>query len=246
LNDASSVRPVPVARYDAAAEFYRRGWSDTYDDPVTMALLKMAGSVRERRVLDIGCGHGRISRELARRGAHVTAADVSTALLEAAQALESEHPMGISYLQVDVAGARALSGMKFDLVVASFALTDFDDLDGTAATVSRVLTSDGRFVFSMLHPCFAGGPQVAPSWPRVGSYYQEGWWQADPEDRLSTLRQQVGSNHRMLSTYLRAFHQAGLRLEDLAEPDPSREWGLDERHQHTQGPVFLVATFRHQ
>ena len=50
-NDAGSVRLVPVPRYDAAAEFYREGWSDTHDDRVTLALLQMAGPVRDLRVL---------------------------------------------------------------------------------------------------------------------------------------------------------------------------------------------------
>ena len=52
--------------------------------------------------------------------------------------------------------AVAGSGETFDGVVCNYGLSDIDDLDGVLATVSRVLTPAGWFVFSILHPCFPG------------------------------------------------------------------------------------------
>src|ERR1044071_736686 len=45
------------------------------------SLLAACGDVRGARALDIGCGEGWCSRELARRGAHVRAVDVSRAMI---------------------------------------------------------------------------------------------------------------------------------------------------------------------
>ncbi|MGH7910249.1 MAG: class I SAM-dependent methyltransferase, partial [Candidatus Dormibacteraceae bacterium] len=59
------------ARYDAVADFYESGWTDTYDNPVMVSFFELLGSVSGRPVLDVACGHGRVSRELARRGARV-------------------------------------------------------------------------------------------------------------------------------------------------------------------------------
>lgn len=55
------------ARYDAVADFYVSGFDST-DDQVSAALLDLLGPVAGLRVLDVACGHGRLTRELARRG----------------------------------------------------------------------------------------------------------------------------------------------------------------------------------
>jgi 2-polyprenyl-3-methyl-5-hydroxy-6-metoxy-1,4-benzoquinol methylase len=93
---------MEVARYDAAADFYVAGF-DSADDSVSLALLDLIGPVAGQRVLDIACGHGRMTRELARRGAAVTGIDISAALLERARGAERAEPLGISYLHADIA-----------------------------------------------------------------------------------------------------------------------------------------------
>lgn len=209
---------------------------------MNVALFDLVGPLEARSVLDLACGHGRMSRELARRGARVVGVDVSASLLTKARDLQEREPLGIRYVEGDVTDAGVLAGDRFDAVVASFGLTDIDDLDGLAATVMRVLAPGGAFVVSMLHPCFAGGAGVSPSWPATGTYQDEGWWQPGPEDSLSTLRQRVGANHRKLSTYLEVFAAAGLRLDVLVEPPPPRQW-VEDRSDASRGPVFLVARF---
>ena len=72
----------PAARYDRIADFYDAKAGQTVTDPATAALLDLAGDVRGMRLLDVACGPGRVTRELARRGAQVTGLDLSAALLE--------------------------------------------------------------------------------------------------------------------------------------------------------------------
>lgn len=224
------------ARYDAVADFYVSGFDST-DDPVSAALLDLLGPVAGLRVLDAACGHGRLTRELARRGAEVVGVDVSGNLLGKAQEREQEEPLGIRYVQADVTTPGILGNRQFDKVTCSFGLSDIDDLDGAIAAVCAALRPGGHFAFSILHPCFAGGQDVSGSWPTAGSYYDEGWWTA--QDALSTLRRQVGANHRMLSTYLGTLRRHDLWLDQLAEPLPPPDW--DQAHDADRKPVFLVA-----
>lgn len=221
------------ARYDEVADFYAAGWSDDLSDPVTVALLELLGPVDGREVLEIACGHGRVSRGLARLGASVVGVDLSSAMLAQAEARESS---GITYLHADAASPDLLVGRTFDAVVCSFGLSDVDDLDGALANVRRVLRPGGVFAFCILHPCFPGIEGVSGAWQ--GSYYDERWWRAD--GALSTLRQQVGANHRTLSTYFNALRQHGFTVDALAEPPPAIAPDAP-RAAMTSYPVFLVA-----
>ena len=103
--------------------------------------------------------------------------------------------------------------------------------------VSAALHPRGCFVFSILHPCFAGGKDISGSWPADGSYYREGHWTAG--EAKSALRRQVGANHRMLSTYLGTLRRHGLWLDQVTEPLPEPDW--DQAHDADRKPVFFVA-----
>lgn len=226
------------ARYDAVAEFYIERF-DSIDDPASRALLDLLGPVSGTQVLDVACGHGRVTRELARRGASVVGIDLSGALIARALEAERDEQLGIRYLHDDVTAPEALSSYAgdFDVAVCNFGLSDIDDLDAAITTVGAALKPGGRFAFSIVHPCFAGGVDISGSWPASGSYYDEGHWTA--QGARSGLRRLVGANHRTLSTYLAALRRHGLWLDELVEPLPAPGW--DPAHDADRQPVFLAA-----
>lgn len=229
-----------AARYDEIADFYATGWADVLGDPASLRLLDLLGPVAGAQVLELACGHGRVSRELARRGAAVVGVDVSQALVAKARAAEEDAPLGIRYLHADAARSDAgeLRDLPpFDAVVCNFGLSDIDDLEGAVATAARALRPGGVFACSILHPCFPGGQSVSGSWPESAGYHSEGWWRADGE--LSSLRRQVGANHRTLSTYVNTFRRHGLWVDELAEPEPAPAW-VAKRPDAARFPVFLV------
>jgi SAM-dependent methyltransferase len=239
--DAGYRGGVPAdARYDAIADFYVERAGNDLDDAVGASVLALLGDVRGQSILDLACGHGRATLELARRGARVTALDLSEALLGRGRGRAAAEQLEVRWLHGDATAADVLAGEAFDTVVSHFALTDIDDLDAALATVNRLLRPGGRFVFSILHPCFAGRGDDAPSsWRPGSSYFDEGWW-------LSTspgFRGRVGSNHRMLSTYLNALVDHGLRIEHLAEPRRVGDWP-SEPELIDLGPAFLVVRCR--
>jgi 2-polyprenyl-3-methyl-5-hydroxy-6-metoxy-1,4-benzoquinol methylase len=207
-----------AARYDGIGDFYLDAVGMEIGDATAETVIDLLGDVRAMRALDLACGHGKIARELARRGARVVGADISDVLLDRARAAESEEPLGITYLNEDVTSDLALAGETFDAVACNHGMADIDDLDGALGTVARVLRPGGRFAFSLLHPCFPGWDDTAPSsWPRGGGYHAEGWWLATNPG----IRGRVGSNHRTLSTYLNSVIRHGLTVEEVAEPAPS-------------------------
>ena len=232
----ATVASVARARYDQVAAAYGGG-PDDYSVSATAKLLELAGDVQGQRVSDLACGHGPIARELARGGAVVIGVDLSAALIREARAREAAEPLGVAYVVADVASPDTLRGELFDLAVCNFGLSDIDDLEGSCATIARILVPGGRFVCSILHPCFPGSGAVSGAWPRNGSYHNEGWWLADGEH--STLRRVVGAHHRRLSTYLNAMHRHGLLVEEVAEPGPEEALATRSPELRTL-PLYLV------
>jgi SAM-dependent methyltransferase len=234
---------TPLARYDAIADFYETFAPDAYDDTVAIALLEIIGDVSGLRLLDLACGQGRFSREMARCGAHVTGIDLSAAQLERAYRREQENPLGITYIHDNAASPDALAGQSFDAVVCHYGLSDIDDLDGVIATVVRVLRPGGFFAFSIVHPCFPGWESTSanPSWQPGSGYFQEGWWIADGP--ANGIRPKVGANHRMVSTYLNTLTRNGLILEEMREPEPPMHW-LNAPPAVGPVPIYLVARCR--
>jgi SAM-dependent methyltransferase len=230
---------IRAARYDEVADFYEQFASDHYTDPPMVALLRLIGAVAGLRLLDLACGHGRLARELARRGGRVVGVDLSAALLAKARACEEADPLQIAYVHADAASPATLAGETFDGIGCSFGLADIDDLDGAIATVARVLRPGGFFAFSLLHPCFPGweSKQAPPSWQPGRGYYDEGWWRGDGP--AHGVRPKVGANHRMLSTYLNTLARHNLVIEEVVEPMPEPEW-LNDASRIGPVPVYLV------
>lgn len=85
-----------------------------------IAGMDALGSVAGKAVLDVGCGGGRTSRELTRRGAQVTGVDVSPDLLALARSRG-----GAEFLEAD-AGADPLGG-PYEALYSRFGAMFFDD-----------------------------------------------------------------------------------------------------------------------
>lgn len=113
------------------------------------------------RILELGCGTGRISIPLARAGHNVTALDLSGAMLDVLRRkLATEDDAVRDKLATVQCGMESFSlGESFDLVLIPFRA--FQHLLGTAdqrACLQRIrehLAEDGRLVFDLFDPNFA-------------------------------------------------------------------------------------------
>src|SRR4051794_22262591 len=73
----------------------RMGFDKARELVNTPAFLKMLPPVAGLRGLDLGCGEGANTRTMAALGAHMTALDVATAMVQATAQMEREAPQGI-------------------------------------------------------------------------------------------------------------------------------------------------------
>jgi SAM-dependent methyltransferase len=114
---------------------------ETWIRPAFAALEPLAGT----RLLDFGCGHGMASVVAARRGAVVTAFDLSPGYLAEAARRAATNGVSVSFLQAD--GERLpFADASFDRVWGS-AILHHLDLRRAAPELYRVLRPGGVAVF---------------------------------------------------------------------------------------------------
>ena len=200
---------MPDARYDAVADWYDEyiGAMEGAGFVASLLPAELVGA----RVLDVGCGQGRVARHLAAQGAVVVGVDLSDELLERARRRPSS---GIEYVHGDAADPSTWwDGAPFDGATCEMALMDVDDLDGALRAVAAAVRPGGWFVCSLFHPCFPGKDDGLPSWPPAEGYAAERWWTTDGDG----VRGRVGAHHRRLSSYVNALVDAGFVVERLDE-----------------------------
>jgi len=186
-----------------------------------------------RSTLEIGCGEGRVARDLVARGHAVTGVDASARLIGHA----ADADPGSRYV---VAAAETLpfSAGEFDLVVAYNSLMDVDDMPRAVAEAARVLVPGGRLAACVTHPIadagrFTNGDVDAP-FVITGSYRGKRWFEERVErDGLSMSFSGWAYD---LESYVVAIDAAGLVIERLIEPMPSPP----RKTQWNRIPNFLM------
>ncbi len=254
------MEPAEAASFwEANAETWTshvRAGYDVYRDKLnTPAFLTMLPPVRGLVGLDIGCGEGANTRQLARLGARITAIDVAPTFIRHAQAAEDADPLGITYLLADGMALPFLDS-AFDFATGFMSLMDMPDHGLALQQAARVLRPGGFLQFSVLHPCFvppnrkvlreADGTVRAIE---VGRYFdgydgevETRWFSAiSTEERQRVAPFRVPRFHRTLSSWIRILCEAGLVIEQFGEPCATAEQAAAEPllADTRVAPIFL-------
>jgi 2-polyprenyl-3-methyl-5-hydroxy-6-metoxy-1,4-benzoquinol methylase len=112
---------------------------------------------KQLRILDIGCGTGRHSIELTKRGYQVTGIDLSKSMLKRAKEKASKENLKIDFKKQD---ARNLKfNNEFDLAImlceGSFPLMETDEMNfRILQNASKALKETGKLIFTTLNGLF--------------------------------------------------------------------------------------------
>jgi len=187
--------------------------------------FQQLGDVSGKRILDLGCGEGGYSRELARKGAIVTAVDCAHIAIKYCESRSDEEKLQITYLIRNSSDLYEIADETFDIVLASMMLMDCEDFEGTIREIARVLKPQGKVFASVCHPCFhsSGGigrqDKGIEKKVVVSNYYHPTEWEAP----LSSGSIKVIWRHRTMEDYIKTFIKCGLTITDLSEPVPTDE-----------------------
>jgi SAM-dependent methyltransferase len=169
-----------------------------------------------RATLEVGCGEGRVSRDLVARGHRVTGLDASPTLLRAASAADPAS----RYVE-GVAEALPFPDGAFDLVVAYNSLMDVADMPSAVGEAARVLAPGGRLCVCVTHPMADAGTWVDETHFAITEPYLERRDMHVPVER-DGLQFVFEGPACPLQDYVAALEAAGLAIEAIREPaDPA-------------------------
>ncbi len=169
------------------------------------------------RTVEVGCGEGRVTRDLVARGHRVTAVDASPTLLDAAR----EADPASEYVIADAAELPFGDG-SFDLAVAYNSLMDMDDMDGAIHELGRVLRPGGRLCLCVTHPVNdAGRFEHDDPGARFLIDVYRGRRPYDETFELGGGTMRFVSWCYSLEGYARPLADAGFVIEAMREPPPA-------------------------
>ncbi|MGH7923032.1 MAG: class I SAM-dependent methyltransferase [Candidatus Binatus sp.] len=221
---------------------HESGLNMAVDQPAMRSLIP---PLNGKRMLDLGCGFGKMCRYAIESGAaNVVGVDISTRML--AKAREDTADSRISYVR-SALEELSFAPASFDLVVSSLALHYVERFDSVCANVKSWLVGGGAFVFSVEHPmvtAFPVGQYLGPRGDKdhwiVDNYKIEGirhtqWFTDD-----------VIKYHRSVETYVNTLLDKGFTIARLLEPEATAD-AIRERpelRQESRCPTFMMISAR--
>ena len=132
-------------RFSARADEYVRS-ADHASGADLDLLIALAAPQPGQRALDVACGGGHTALALARRGAHVTASDLTPEMLDAARGFLEARGVDASYVVAEAAHLPFPAG-DFGVVTCRIAAHHFPQPSAFFAEAARVLEPGGRLAF---------------------------------------------------------------------------------------------------
>ncbi|MBR5265510.1 MAG: class I SAM-dependent methyltransferase [Clostridia bacterium] len=196
--------------------------------------------LKDKNVLDIGCGYGWHAKYAAENGAsHVTAIDGSEKMIAQAKAINAHGKISYSVCDIE---AFDYENQKYDVVISNLVLHYIENLDDIYAKVHKTLKKGGTFLFNIEHPTFTAGVgqewayekgEIA-HWP-VDNYYVTG------ERITNFLGFEVKKYHHTMTQIVMGLINCGFTIKALVEAEPPENMmHIDGVKDELRRPMMLI------
>ena len=151
-----NVDPAELAKFSDLAH---RWWDPNSEfrplhqiNPLRLDWINTLASIKDKQVLDVGCGGGILSDAMARAGATVTGIDLAGKSLKVAQlhAMESQTP-NVSYREISAEALAAETPAQFDVVTCMEMLEHVPDPASIVKACATLVKPGGWVFFSTLN-----------------------------------------------------------------------------------------------
>ncbi len=210
-------------------------WHRYIEKPAISSLLR--DIVKNKKVLDLGCGSGIFSNEISTRWrAEVTGIDLSNGLIKIA---EENYPK-INFF-VGNAQKTPFKDNSFDVITSSLMIHYFKNLRPLFKEVSRILKRRGIFVFSMHHPIKEVIHKL--NIKRIKGSLFTSYFNNDKYIWTLHNRLTLVSYHHTFEAIIEALYETGFYIERLLEPVSLKAGKKKNKKMYERSinrPTFLV------
>src|SRR4051794_10182198 len=176
-------------RYDVMNDLMSGGMHRLWKDRFVNRVKPRAGET----ILDMAGGTGDVAFRMARRGAHVTVADINPEMLEVGKQRAEGRDLHLSW-KVENAEALTFAGTNFDAYTIVFGIRNVSDIPAALREAHRVLKRGGRF-FCMEFS--------SSDWPGFSKLYEI--WSDKMISRLGKAVTKDEASYRSLVDSIRRF-----------------------------------------
>ena len=151
----SNVDPAEVAKFEALAA---RWWDPQGEfkplhdiNPLRLAFVDNGAGLKDKRILDVGCGGGILAESMAALGATVTGIDASQAALATARLHLHESGLEVDYVCATAEEMARQHPGSFDLVTCLELLEHVPDPASVVDACATLVRPGGEVVFSTIN-----------------------------------------------------------------------------------------------
>lgn len=207
-------------------------------------LKELLPELRNKSVLDLGCGFGwhcRYAREQQARS--VIGVDISEKMLQKAREMTNDSL--ITYIKMSIEDIN-FSDSQFDVIISSLAFHYIKSFEAICKKVYDCLKPGGSFVFSVEHPIFTSRNEQDWYYDDKGNrlHWAVDNYQSEGLRETTFLTENVIKYHHTFSTYINDLINAGFIVRTVKEPIPSEEMlkSIPEMKDELRRPRFLLVS----
>ncbi len=191
-------------------------FNDVIETPIITAMLP---DLKDKKILDIGCGMGQHAVQYSKAGAEsVLGIDISEKMLGFARANNSAD--NITYLRLAFEELEQIDD-RFDVITSSLAFDYSEDFGMLLKKIYALLEDGGYLVFSMSHPISTAYDGVYDRYTRtkdgVRLYANLHNYGIEGERHFKWVVDDYEVYHRKISTLINCIASAGFIIEECQE-----------------------------
>ena len=120
-------------------------------NPLRLSYINTHASIKNKKILDIGCGGGILAESMAKCGAEVTGIDLSEEVLRVAELHQQNNTTQVNYLLTSVEEFARDHAKEFDIVTCLELLEHVPDPISIVKAAAKLVKPNGQLFFSTIN-----------------------------------------------------------------------------------------------